>query len=227
MKKSRQRTNINKEREDMAAKKASQAQAKMNAAKRGSKTAKAYTVMTISDTHASFEQVETKVYSELVEATLDSADAPLKISLQLDVPDPLKTGEDGFDNFVWKFKKDNVYDLGSGRGSQLISDNFGPLNSQMNTFLKMGTGVKSKLAASEQELLKSPWYWSCSPKMRCTGPEYGFLASLKVNTVGSRRCRIVNYKDCHEFMLSQRLAGATVSMAEVNEFLSYEFVSYF
>ena len=68
--------------------------------------------------------------------------------------------------------------------------------------------------------MKNPWWFGYIPKMRCTGPEYGFMSSLKLNLNGSRRVRICAFKDLEFYLLSQKPADSAVTLQEVNECLS-------
>ena len=73
--------------------------------------------------------------------------------------------------------------------------NLQDINNVPGQFVDIGKDLKAKLQTSERDYLSQPWHFGFSPEMKGGGPEFAFLAALKVQILGRRLLFFSPYPD--------------------------------
>ena len=79
--------------------------------------------------------------------------------------------------------------------------------------------LKAKLQTSERDYLSQPWHFGFSPEMKGGGPEFAFLAALKVHVMGRRLLFFTPYDKAREWAAAKSPDASKQSPTVVLDYL--------
>ena len=118
------------------------------------------------------------------------------------------------DEFMKDFQGSTNY-VKSGRAAKLVSGNMNAVDDAAGCFRNIGVGLKEKLQQTERDNLAQPWHFGFSPDMKGAGPEFAFLAALKVQLRGDRMIIFSPHDQAREFAASKIDDASQITASKV------------